>query len=48
MTDAGKAQLKAGSRCRGMDPLWPLSLTIDGWTTYDPNTVPRACKGPGE
>ena len=44
-TDAGKAQLKAWQSVPGMDPLWPLSLAIDGWTTYDPNTVPSSCKG---
>jgi ribose transport system substrate-binding protein len=45
LTDAGKAQLKAWQSVPGMDPLWPLSLSIDGWTTYDPNTVPSSCKG---
>jgi ribose transport system substrate-binding protein len=44
-TDAGKTQLKAWQSVPGMDPLWPLSLSIDGWTTYDPNTVPSSCKG---
>ena len=33
------------SPCPGMDPLWPLSLSIPGWTDYDPNTVPASCKG---
>jgi len=45
LTDAGKAQLKAWQSVPGMDPLWPLSLEIKGWTTYDPNTVPSSCKG---
>jgi ribose transport system substrate-binding protein len=45
LTDAGKAELKAWQSVPGMDPLWPLSLAIDGWTTYDPNTVPANCKG---
>jgi ribose transport system substrate-binding protein len=45
LTDAGKAELKAWQSVPGMDPLWPLSLSIDGWTTYDPNTVPASCKG---
>jgi len=45
LTDAGKAQLKAWQSVPGMDPLWPLSLSIAGWTTYDPNTVPASCKG---
>jgi ribose transport system substrate-binding protein len=44
-TDAGKAQLKSWQSVPGMNPLWPLSLAIDGWTTYDPNTVPAGCKG---
>lgn len=44
-TDEGKAELKAWQSVPGMDPLWPLSLKIDGWTTYDPNTVPASCKG---
>jgi ribose transport system substrate-binding protein len=45
LTDAGKTQLKAWQSIPGMDPLWPLSLEIKGWTTYDPNTVPASCKG---
>ena len=45
LTDAGKTQLKAWQSVPGLDPLWPLSLSIQGWTTYDPNTVPGSCKG---
>ena len=45
LTDDGKAKLKAWQSVPGLDPLWPLSLSIDGWTTYDPNTVPASCKG---
>ena len=45
LTADGQAQLKAWQSVPGMDPLWPLSLSIDGWTTYDPNTVPASCKG---
>jgi ribose transport system substrate-binding protein len=45
LTPEGQAQLKAWQSVPGMDPLWPLSLSIDGWTTYDPNTVPSSCKG---
>ena len=45
LTDAGKTGLKAWVSVPGMDPLWPLSLAIPGWTTYDPNTVPASCKG---
>ncbi len=44
-TDAGKAALNAWISVPGMDPLWPLSLDIPGWTTYDPNTVPSSCSG---
>ena len=45
LTPEGQAELKAWQSVPGMDPLWPLSLKIDGWTTYDPNTVPASCKG---
>jgi len=45
LTDAGKQQLQAWQSVPGLDPLWPLSLSIEGWTTYDPNTVPASCKG---
>ena len=45
LTPDGQAALKAWQSVPGMDPLWPLSLSIDGWTTYDPNTVPASCKG---
>jgi ribose transport system substrate-binding protein len=45
LTDQGKAKLKAWTSVPGLDPLWPLSLSIEGWTTYDPNTVPASCKG---
>ncbi|HEX3428910.1 MAG TPA: substrate-binding domain-containing protein [Candidatus Limnocylindrales bacterium] len=45
LTPDGQAKLKAWQSVPGMDPLWPLSLSIDGWTTYDPKTVPSSCKG---
>lgn len=45
LTDANKNQLKSWQSIPGMDPLWPLSLEVKGWTTYDPNTVPASCKG---
>jgi ribose transport system substrate-binding protein len=45
LTADGQAKLKAWQSVPGMDPLWPLSLALDGWTTYDPNTVPAGCKG---
>lgn len=44
-TDAGKEALKAWISVPGMDPLWPLSLSIPGWTDYDPNGVPASCSG---
>jgi len=31
----------------GLDPTWPLGLTIDGWTTYTPEQA-IACKGPND
>ncbi len=45
LTDTGKAGLNSWVSVPGMDLLWPLSLSIEGWTTYDPNTVPASCKG---
>jgi ribose transport system substrate-binding protein len=30
-----------------LDPLWPVSWQIEGWTDYDFATM-KACKGPGE
>jgi len=44
-TDAGKTALQAWVSVPGMDPLWPLSLSIPGWTDYDPNGVPASCSG---
>ena len=44
-TDKGKADLNAWISVPNMDPLWPLSLSIPGWTTYDPNGVPASCTG---
>jgi ribose transport system substrate-binding protein len=44
-TDQGKADLKKWVSVPGLDPAWPLSLAIPGWTDYDPNTVPASCKG---
>jgi ribose transport system substrate-binding protein len=45
LTPEGQQQLKDWVSVPNMDPLWPLSLSIDGWTTYDPNTVPASCSG---
>ena len=44
-TDKGKADLNAWISVPNMDPLWPLSLSIPGWTDYDPNGVPASCTG---
>jgi ribose transport system substrate-binding protein len=44
-TDKGKADLQAWLSVPGMNELWPLALSIPGWTTYDPNTVPSSCQG---
>ena len=46
MTDAGKALLQSW-QVKGLDPLWPLGLKIDGYTTYTADQA-VACKGPGE
>jgi ribose transport system substrate-binding protein len=46
VTDAGKALLESW-QVDGLDPLWPLGLQIEGYTTYTPEQA-VACKGPGE
>ncbi len=46
VTDAGKATLKSW-QVPGLDPGWPLGLTIQGWTTDTPEQA-IACKGPGD
>jgi ribose transport system substrate-binding protein len=45
LTDASKATLKSW-QVAGLDPLWPLGLKIDGYTTYTGEQA-VACKGPG-
>jgi ribose transport system substrate-binding protein len=45
-SDDGKALLESW-QVDGLDPLWPLGITIEGWTTYTPEQA-IACKGPGE
>ena len=47
VTDEGKALLQSWQQVEGLNPLWPLSVTIDGWTTYTPEQA-IACTGPGE
>jgi ribose transport system substrate-binding protein len=46
VTDEGKALLESW-QVDGLDPLWPLGLEIEGYTTYTPDQA-VACKGPGE
>jgi ribose transport system substrate-binding protein len=46
VTDEGKALLESW-QVDGLDPLWPLGLQIEGYTTYTPDQA-VACKGPGE
>jgi len=46
-TDAGKETLKSWQSVEGLNPDWPLGITIEGWTTYTPEQA-VACKGPGE
>ncbi len=45
-SDAGKAMLESW-QVDGLDPLWPLGLQIEGYTTYTPEQA-VACKGPGD
>ncbi len=46
VTEEGKALLESW-QVDGLDPLWPLGLQIEGFTTYTPEQA-VACKGPGE
>ena len=45
-TDDGKAKLTA-AQIPGLPAIWPLGLTVQGWTTYEAEAV-KECKGPGE
>jgi ribose transport system substrate-binding protein len=45
-SDAGKSTLESW-QVDGLDPLWPLGLEIEGYTSYTPEQA-VACKGPGE
>jgi ribose transport system substrate-binding protein len=45
-TDEGKTLLESW-QVDGLDPLWPLGLEIEGYTTYTPDQA-VACKGPNE
>ncbi|MFY0633057.1 MAG: substrate-binding domain-containing protein [Vannielia sp.] len=44
--DAGK-ELIAGAQNPDLDPEWPVSVQIPGWTDYSMEEI-IACKGPGE
>ncbi len=46
VSDEGRATLESW-QVDGLDPLWPLGLQIEGFTTYTPEQA-VACKGPGE
>ena len=46
VSDEGKATLESW-QVDGLDPLWPLGLQIEGFTTYTPEQA-VACVGPGE
>jgi ribose transport system substrate-binding protein len=45
-SEEGKALLKSWQSVPGLDPNWPLGITVEGFTTY---TAQQAigCKGPG-
>ena len=45
-SDDGRAMLESW-QVDGLDPLWPLGLEIEGYTTYTPEEA-IACAGPGE
>ena len=45
-SDEGKEMLSSW-QVDGLDPLWPLGLQIDGWTSYTPEQA-VACEGPSE
>jgi ribose transport system substrate-binding protein len=46
VTEEGKANLAAAAN-PNLSPEWPVSVSIDGWTTYTMDQI-IACKGPGE
>ena len=45
-TEEGRALIEAGQN-PDLDPEWPVSVSIDGYTTYTMEEI-IACKGPGE
>jgi ribose transport system substrate-binding protein len=46
VSEEGRALLESW-QVDGLDPLWPLGLEIEGYTSYTPEQA-VACKGPGE
>jgi ribose transport system substrate-binding protein len=44
-TEEGR-ELLSSWQVDGLDPLWPLGLQIEGWTSYTPEQA-IACEGPG-
>ena len=46
VSDDGRAMLESW-QVDGLDPLWPLGLEIEGYTSYTPEEA-IACAGPGE
>ena len=46
VSDEGMAKIAAGQN-PNLDPEWPVSVSIPGWTTYSMEDI-IACKGPGE
>ena len=46
-TDAGKQTLQSWKSVQGLNPIWPLSVTLTDWTHYTADQA-VACKGPGE
>lgn len=45
-TEEGQAKIEAGQN-PNLDPEWPVSVSITGWTTYSMDEI-IACAGPGE
>lgn len=46
VSDEGRAKLAAAQNS-DLDPEWPVSVSIPGWTTYTTEEI-IACRGPGE
>lgn len=46
VSEEGRASLEAAND-PSLNPIWPLGLSIEGWTTYTKEQL-LACKGPGE